>query len=302
MRHWILVGVAASALAGLLASNAWSRTLHYQVTVSVSGPGHVTGGAPDPTSGSIDCPDACSALIKQNTQFTLTATPDDGAQFTGWGGACSDYGTQTSCTLQISGPKDVTAGFGTPPPPPPTQFQLTVQKTGTGSGYVGGAGGIDCGPTCSATFSASSQVKLLAVADDGSTFTGWSGGGCSGTDQCTVTITADTQVTATFTHVDREPPHIQTLRASAAPGTSVRLRFRVYDDSGESRELLTIQQGKRTLGRVSVPLGQVRYHHVYSARLRVPSNAKRGEGLYCAVATDAAGNRSKRSCSAFTVT
>lgn len=300
MRHWILVGIAAAALVGWLASAASARTLHYLITVTANGPGTVTGTG---DGGSFDCSNAtCSALIKQNTSITLTATPDDGAQFNGWGGACSDSGTNSDCTLQVSGPKDATAGFGTPPPPPPPKLTLTIAKTGTGSGYVGGNGGIDCGPTCSVSYSPSSQVTLLAVPDDGSTFAGWSGGACSGTGQCALTLTADTQVTATFTHVDREPPHIQTLKASAAPGASVRLRFRVYDDSGESRELLTIQQGKTTLGRVSVPLRAVKYRRVYTASWHVPAGAKPGEGLYCAVAIDAAGNKSKRSCSTFTVT
>ena len=299
MKGWFLVA-AIAVLVGWTASNASARIEHYLITVTASGPGTVTGTG---DGGSFDCSNAsCSALIKQNTLLTLTATPDDGAEFTGWGGACSDFGSQTQCELQVSGPKDATAGFGTPPPPPPPKVTLTVDKNGTGTGYVGGNGGIDCGPTCSNAFFPSSQVTLLAVPDDGSTFTGWSGGGCSGTGQCTITLNTDTTVTATFTHVDREPPDIKTFRARAAPGATVRLRFRVYDDSGASRELLTVEQGKKKLGQVSVPLGKVRYRQVYSAPWRVPKNAKPGQGLYCAVATDAAGNRSKRSCSAFTVT
>jgi hypothetical protein len=42
-------------------------------------------------------------------------------------------------------------------------------------------------------------VTLTAGAATGSTFTGWSGGGCSGTGTCVVTLTAATTVTATFT-------------------------------------------------------------------------------------------------------
>jgi List-Bact-rpt repeat protein len=269
--------------------------------VTVSGPGHVTAPAHDPTSGAIDCPDLCSALIRQGSTVTFTATPDSGAQFTGWGGACSGAGTSSTCTLSIDGPNDITAGFGTTPPPP-TQFQLTVAKTGTGTGYVGGAGGIDCGPTCSATFAQNAQVTLVAVADSSSVFAGWSGGGCSGTDKCSVTVTADTTVTTTFDHVDTEPPHIHTIRASAAPGALAQLRFRVYDDSGMSRELLTIVMGKSRLGRVTVPLRTVVYRRAYTARWHVPANAKPGSALYCAVAIDSAGNRSNRSCSIFTVT
>jgi len=291
--------MAIAALCAWVVSNASARTEHYLITVTATGPGVVTGSG---DGGSFNCSNStCSALIRQNTTITLTATPDDGAQFTGWGGACSDYGTDSQCTLDVSGPKDATAGFGTPPPPPPPKDTLTVVKAGTGTGYVGGNGGIDCGPTCSVAYSPSSQVKLLAVPDDGSTFAGWSGGGCSAGDSCTVTVTADTQVTATFTHVDREPPHVQTLRASGQPGALVSLRFRAYDDSGQSRELLTISRGKATIGRVSVPLGAVKYRHVYTAPWRVPKTAKRGDALYCAVAVDAAGNRSKRSCSALTI-
>ena len=272
--------------------------LHFQVTVSVSGPGRVTGSG---DGGSIDCPGNCSALIKQQTNITLTATPDEGAQFTSWGDACGDSGGDGSCTLFISGPKSVSAGFGAIPPPPP-KFTLNVTKAGTGTGYVGGAGGIDCGPSCSATLQQGSTMKLVAVADDGSRFVDWSGGGCAGTDACNVTFSADLQVTATFDHVDRDPPHVRTLRAAAHPGTTADLRYRVFDDSGKSRELLTLVQGKITVGRVAVPLAPVVYGHVYTAHWRVPAGLEPGARLYCAVATDQAGNRSKRSCSSFTIT
>jgi hypothetical protein len=298
VKRWILLMAAASALIGWAASTASARILHYQVTVSVTGPGRVTGSG---DGGSIDCPGNCSALIRQETLLTLTETPDSGALFTSWGDSCADSGANDTCTLSITGPKGVTAGFGIPPPPPP-KFTLTVAKTGTGSGYVGGAGGIDCGPACSITLQEGSTVPLLAVADDGSTFAGWSGGGCSGTDKCTVTFTADMQVTARFDHVDREPPQIRTIRASAHRGSRAELRFRVFDDSGKSRELLTILTGKVTIARITVPLATVIYGRTYSARWRVPAGLKPGAHLYCAIATDQAGNQSKRSCSSLTVT
>lgn len=41
-------------------------------------------------------------------------------------------------------------------------------------------------------------VTLTAAADAGSIFAGWSGGGCSGTGNCVVTVNTDTAVTATF--------------------------------------------------------------------------------------------------------
>jgi hypothetical protein len=298
MRSLVVAAMAASILAGWVASTASARILHYQVTVSVSGPGRVTGTG---DGGTIDCPGTCSAMIRQETLITLTETPDGGAQFTGWGGSCTESGTASTCTLVISGPKEVTAGFGTPPPPI-TRFNLKVRKAGTGTGFVGGAGGIDCGPTCSAAFQEGTKVNLLAVADDGTEFKGWSGAGCSGTGQCAVTVTADTDVTAIFDRVDRAPPRLRTIGGTARRGGTARLHFRVFDDSGASREVLTIMNGKTTVGRVAVPLAEVVYRRVYTASWHVPLGTAKGRHLYCGVATDRAGNRSKRSCSTLTIT
>src|SRR5207245_7105062 len=41
-------------------------------------------------------------------------------------------------------------------------------------------------------------ATLPATAPTDSTFSGWSGGGCSGTSSCTVTLSAATTVTAIF--------------------------------------------------------------------------------------------------------
>src|SRR5688500_9569504 len=61
-------------------------------------------------------------------------------------------------------------------------FNLQVQKSGTGSGTVtSNPTGINCGTTCSRSFSGGTSVTLSAVPASGSVFAGWSGGGCSGT-------------------------------------------------------------------------------------------------------------------------
>lgn len=62
-----------------------------------------------------------------------------------------------------------------------------------------GLAGIACGTDCSETYSAATLVTLNAATRRGLLFSGWSGGGCTGTDACTVTLNADTTVTATFT-------------------------------------------------------------------------------------------------------
>jgi hypothetical protein len=78
-------------------------------------------------------------------------------------------------------------------------YALTVSKTGAGSGTItSNPASIDCGLTCSSNFDYNSAVTLTANPSNGSTFTGWSGAGCSGTGTCTVTMTAATSVTANF--------------------------------------------------------------------------------------------------------
>ena len=79
------------------------------------------------------------------------------------------------------------------------QATLSVAKAGSGSGTVNSSpSGIACGASCSAAFNDGTQVTLNASPATGSTFAGWSGGGCSGSATCTVTVNANTAVTATF--------------------------------------------------------------------------------------------------------
>ena len=83
-------------------------------------------------------------------------------------------------------------------PNPTGSFQLTVSSSGSGAGTVTSSpSGINCGKTCSASFSDNMSVTLTATPASGSVFAGW-GGACSGTGSCTVKITAATSVTATF--------------------------------------------------------------------------------------------------------
>lgn len=89
---------------------------------------------------------------------------------------------------------------GLPPdagsPPPPASHVLTVSKNGSGT-VRSSLSGIDCGGTCAATYTDGTAVSLSAAPDNGWTFSGW-GGGCSGSDGCTVVVRADTTVWATF--------------------------------------------------------------------------------------------------------
>ena len=83
--------------------------------------------------------------------------------------------------------------------PPPGQHDLTVLKVGTGTGTVTSRpAGINCGTDCNEPYAPATKVTLTATAASGSTFTGWSGGGCSGTATCVVTMNANQTVNATF--------------------------------------------------------------------------------------------------------
>ena len=77
---------------------------------------------------------------------------------------------------------------------------LAVVREGAGTGTVSSTNcpGISCGTDCSENYPSGKVVTLGAAADAGSTFEGWTGGGCSGTAACTVTVTSSTTIVARF--------------------------------------------------------------------------------------------------------
>lgn len=115
-------------------------------------------------------------------------------------------------------------------PPYCPSYKLTVVKEGNGSGTVTSSpAGIDCGATCSHKFEQNTKVTLTATAASGSTFIGWSGGGCAGIAPCTVTIKADTTIVATFKATPPPPPPCNkvTLGKAKPRGTAVTLKVTI---------------------------------------------------------------------------
>jgi hypothetical protein len=94
------------------------------------------------------------------------------ADFQGWSGDCALAGTATAFNLTMDGDKTCSATFAGPP----SGFDLTVVKSGVGTGTVVSAPpGISCGAACTAPYGIGVTVRLLASEDSGSAFDGWTG-------------------------------------------------------------------------------------------------------------------------------
>lgn len=98
-----------------------------------------------------------------------------------------------------SAPLPVTVGAGGSPTNLCPRYTLSLAAAGTGSGTVNSSpAGINCGTSCSSAYRNGTIVILTAAPAAGSELVGWSGGGCSGTGVCLVTLDSATSVTATF--------------------------------------------------------------------------------------------------------
>ena len=176
--------------------------------LSVSKSGNGSGAVASSPSG-INCGSTCSAAFSPGTQVTLTATPASGSKFTGWGGACSGTG---ACVVTMNADASVTAGFAA------NSYTLSVSAIGSPGGKVTSSpAGIDCGSSCSASFSAGTQVTLSATPATAWGLSGW-GGACSGiAASCTVTLNTNTTVSASFTTLFSAPPVPQPDAAALPP-------------------------------------------------------------------------------------
>ena len=182
------------------------NTFMLDVTKAGNGGGTVTS-----TPAGIDCGPTCTASFDDGTQVTLSATPNANSSFMGWSGAgCSGTG---DCVVTMDQARSVTATFTK------NTFMLDVTKAGNGGGTVTSTpAGIDCGPTCTASFDDGTQVTLSATPNANSSFMGWSGAGCSGTGDCVVTMDQARSVTATF-EMTAVTHQLSVTRTGAGGGT-----------------------------------------------------------------------------------
>jgi hypothetical protein len=166
-----------------------------QRALTVARAGSGTGTVTSEPAG-IDCGPTCSEEFSEGLLVTLKAAAEPHSSFAGWDvvgdpSACPGAG---SCQVQLDADAEVVATFD-----PIPQRMLEVTATGSGTGRVTSEpAGIDCGTGCAAVFDQGTVVTLHATADPGSSFASWSGGGCTGSGACDVTLGESSQVQAQF--------------------------------------------------------------------------------------------------------
>ncbi|MBN8868901.1 MAG: hypothetical protein J0H66_03360 [Solirubrobacterales bacterium] len=184
------------------------------LTVDLAGNG--SGGVASTPAG-IDCGGAatpCDHDFDYGASVTLDATPAAGSDFTGWSGACSGTG---SCVVTMDQARAVTATFIL------QSRDLKVNVTGAGR-VTSSPAGIDCDGEpagCTGSFDYGTEITLTAVPGPNSTFTGWSGGGCSGAGDCVVELDQTTEVTADFAPVTFHTLNVQVQGEGKVTGPGI---------------------------------------------------------------------------------
>lgn len=172
------------------------QSFNLTVTKTGTGTGSVTTS---PTGTNCAGGVASCNTYPSGTSVTLAASPTVGSTFAGWGGEdCSGTG---SCVVVMDDDKDVIARFDDSIDPPDSRT-LSVNIVGQGEVSLSGniCGPSDANPDCSYSFDEGSFVSLMVEpAEEGWTFTGWTGD-CDTLDSvCSVRMNENRTVTATFT-------------------------------------------------------------------------------------------------------
>lgn len=127
------------------------------------------GGSVDTSGGSYD----------SNSSVTITASPADGYEFTGWSGNAS--GSTNPLTVTVNGNKNITANFAT--------LKLNLSVTASNGGSVNITDG---------EYDKEAQVSLVASPTEGYAFTGWTGGVTSSDNPLSLVMDEAKTITANF--------------------------------------------------------------------------------------------------------
>ncbi|HNS77602.1 MAG TPA: fibronectin type III domain-containing protein [Syntrophorhabdus sp.] len=159
-------------------------TTTYTITASAG-----TGGTISPTG---------TVTVSRNASRSFTITPSTGYSIDRVIVDGSSVGAVSTYTFSnVTANHTISASFKADT----TKYTLTINRSGSGTGTVSNN-------HSGSTFAKGTVVTLTATPDAGSSFVGWSGG-CSGTTPtCTVTMSANVIVTATFNLVSGGRPDI----------------------------------------------------------------------------------------------
>ena len=281
--------VSMSRARSVTAAIAGGRLSRVPVAVSFTGKGTITSNPPG-----ISCGTTCGALYPFGAKVTLRASPAAGWHFAGWSGSCR--GVVHTCTVGGRTAAAATAAFVAAG----TRFPVAITKAGKGIVRSTPAG-ISCGSACSGTFGAGGRVVLEGVPADGWRFIRWSGA-CKGRKSvCELGMDGPKSVSVTFGRPsDHVAPRVKALASTGDLGQTARLRYRIVEASGRSRETATVFRGSRRLARIAG-----RWHAVdpdalfYFLRWR---SSVRGDLRFCVESRDVTGNRSKPSCAPLRIT
>ncbi len=168
--HWTRVTLTGQALFNYIGHGEYplGETEDYDgdipvnLTVSISGMGDVNITPPD-----FDCDEWCVKIYPRGALVQLTALPDPGETFLGWGGACSEWGVNPTCVLLLDEDKSVNATFSQPPVEEYPHFSLTPgSPTLTANGW-GPADILRLNPSSGGSSPPSLSKEYDAIADLG---------------------------------------------------------------------------------------------------------------------------------------
>ena len=121
-------------------------------------------------------------------------------------------------------------GGSTPPPPPPVTYTLTVNSTNPATGVgmtvspADNNGAANGSASFTRTYNSGTAVTVTAPATAGSNaFASWSGCTSASTETCSVTMNANTTVTAAFAPPKTTPTAVAVDQSSVGPAVTDRL-------------------------------------------------------------------------------
>jgi List-Bact-rpt repeat protein len=143
-------------------------------------------------------------------------------------------------------------GAATMATPLPPTAGLALSASGSGGGSItSDLAGIECDASCEAQIRSGAEVTLAATPDEDSVFAGWSGGGCSGTGDCTVEMSEARSVSAEFEALAGPPAPAQASSGAAASAAPLATASEI-DQEGTLRVTVTGKLSPKRLPRTRV--------------------------------------------------